>query len=234
MVTFTGNTTTGSSSQTDPSVAIIIGTICGVLILILIAIIVIFAIIFYFYHMKSKKTNQPLRYGIVIMSINYYNYKLYIYNFFMIIISSSSGNEVVKMSQNMVYLSSSSQVISQINPAYLRKEDIHIYDEIPYSTTTHLHSPTPEYLQILEDPQNQEDTVSSTRSHPRSPTPEYEDMAPDQSGEDPQNQEDTVPTKPDDISSNTTHPRSPTPEYEDMAPEESLIKPNYDEEDDYI
>ena len=135
------------------------------------------------------------------------------------IISYSSGNEAVKISQNIVYLSSSSQVIPQSNPAYLRKEDIHTYDVIPYSTTT------------LEDPQNQEDTVSS---HPRSPTPEYEDMAPDQSGEDPQNQEDTVPTKPDDISSNTTHPRSPTPEYEDMAPEESLIKPNYDEEDDYI
>ena len=110
----------------------------------------------------------------------------------------------------MVYLSSSSQVISQINPAYLRKEDIHIYDEIPYSTTTHLHSPTPEYLQILEDPQNQAHIVTSTRSHPRSPIPEYEDMAP---REDPQNQEDTVPIKPDDISSNTTHPQSPTPEY---------------------
>ena len=99
------------------------------------------------------------------------------------------------MSQNIVYLSSSSQVIPQSNPAYLRKEDIHTYDVIPYSTTTHLHSPTPEDLQ---------------------------------------NQEDTVSTKPDDISSNTTHPQSPTPEYENMAPEESLIKPNYNEEDDYI
>ena len=161
----------------------------------------------------------------------------------MIIISSSSGNEVVKMSQNMVYLNSSSQVMSQINPAYLRKEDIHIYDEIPYSTTTHLHSPTPEYLQILEDPQNQGDTVSLTRSHPRSHMPEYEDMAPDQSGEDPQNLEDTAPTKPDDISSNTTHPQSPAPEYlqvldqyeeDPQNQDESLIKPNYDEEDDYI
>ena len=62
----------------------------------------------------------------------------------MIIISSCSGNEVVKMTKT----SSTSQVTSQINPAYLRKEDIHIYDEISYSTTTHLHSPTPEYLQI--------------------------------------------------------------------------------------
>ena len=138
------------------------------------------------------------------------------------------------MSQNIVYLNSSSQVIPQTNPAYLRKEDIHIYDEIPYSTTIHLHSPAPEYLQILEDPHNQEDTVTSTLSCPRSPTSEYEDMAPDQSGEDPQNQEDTALTKPDDISSNTTHPQLPTPEYEDMAPEESLIKPNYNEEDDYI
>ena len=226
MVIFTGNTTgTVSSSQTDPSVAIIIGTISGVLILILIAIIVIFAILFYFYHMKSKKTNKPLRYGIIVMSTNCYNY------IFMIIISSSSGNQVVAMSQNMVYLSSSSQVIPQSNPAYLRKEDIHTYDVIPYSTTTHFHSPTPEYL---EDPQNQEDTVSSTRSHPRSSTSEYEDMAPDQSREDPQNQEDTVPTKPDDISSNTTHPQSPIPEYENMAPEKSLINLNYNEEDDYI
>ena len=74
----------------------------------------------------------------------------------MIIISSSSGNEVVKMSQNMVYLNSSSQVMSQINPAYLRKEDIHIYDEIPYSTTTHLHSPTTEYLQITHQSEEEE------------------------------------------------------------------------------
>ena len=64
MVTFTNGTV--STSQASPPVAIIIGTICGVLI---IAIIVIFAIIVYFYHMK---TNQPLRYGIIVMSINYY------------------------------------------------------------------------------------------------------------------------------------------------------------------
>ena len=193
--------------QCNPSVAIIINNICGVLI---IAIIVIFAIIVYFYHMK---TNKPLSYGIIVMSINYYNY---IYNFFMIIISSSSssGNEVVKMSQNMVYLRSSSQVISQTNSAYFRKENIHIYDEIPYSTTIHLYSPIPEYPQNQGDTvPNKTDDISSTLSHPQSHTP---DMGPDQSGEDPQNQ--GVPTKPDDISSNTTHPQLPTPEYEYMTP----------------
>ena len=63
----------------------------------------------------------------------------------MIMISSCSGNEEVQMTQT----SSTSQLTSQINPAYLRKEDIHIYDEIPHSTTSNLHSPTPEYLQII-------------------------------------------------------------------------------------
>ena len=69
----------------------------------------------------------------------------------MIIISSCSGNEVVEMAQT----SSTSQVTSQINPAYLRKEDIHVYDEIPYSTTR-LHSPTTEYLQIIHQSEEEE------------------------------------------------------------------------------
>ena len=44
------------------------------------------------------------------------------------------GNEIIKISPNIVYQDSTGVVPSQFNPAYITSSDIHTYEELPYST----------------------------------------------------------------------------------------------------
>ena len=58
----------------------------------------------------------------------------FIINVFNCYYRAIEGNEIIKISPNIVYQDSTGVVPSQFNPAYITTSDIHTYEELPYST----------------------------------------------------------------------------------------------------
>ena len=55
----------------------------------------------------------------------------FIINVFICYYRVIEGNEIIKISSNIVYQDSTG---CQFNPAYITSSDIHTYEELPYST----------------------------------------------------------------------------------------------------
>ena len=58
----------------------------------------------------------------------------FIINVFICYYRAFEGNEIIKISPNIVYQDSTGVFPSQFNPAYITTSNIHTYEELPYST----------------------------------------------------------------------------------------------------
>ena len=73
----------------------------------------------------------------------------------------TEGNQIVPMSSNIVYQGNTNIVLPQSNPAYIAANDIHTYEELPYSAGNNFNIDKPPELpeRYIAEPTETKDRV---------------------------------------------------------------------------